>query len=175
MILLNHILKIIYVLDAFIHIILDHYTDDFISDELIGVTYQNTEMYRKIDDKDLEDDIIKIHFEIRTNNKDRLKGSDITNHKNLFNDTKYLAFGKLKENLSRFGAVYHPKHLRINETITSGFTNIKLINYDDNLSNASTYKSPTFSNSDNEDDFDEKNGMSGIEEEIKPLKKFYKR
>lgn len=159
-----------YVLDAFIHIVLDHYTDDFILDELIGVTYQDTEMYRKIDDKDSEDDIIKKYFEITTNSADRLKGFDITKHKNSFNDSKYLAFGKLKEKLSRFGAVYHPKNLRINGTVTNGFTHIKLIKVDDNLSNADT----TFLESDNEDDFENKRSMSGVEEEIKAFKKINK-
>ena len=157
-------------LDAFIHIVLDHYTDDFILDELIGVTYQDTEMYRKIDDKDSEDDIIKKYFEITTNSADRLKGFDITKHKNSFNDSKYLAFGKLKEKLSRFGAVYHPKNLRINGTVTNGFTHIKLIKVDDNLSNADT----TFLESDNEDDFENKRSMSGVEEEIKAFKKINK-
>ena len=115
-----------YVKYAFLHILFDHFTEDFVCKTPKGIVLEDTNAYQFIDDKPDTLELIQKYFLISNDHTDRVKGTDITKHKNHFDDTKFLSFIDLKTKLLLLGAHYKPK-LKVDGVVTSGFTNIKLI------------------------------------------------
>lgn len=111
--------------NAFFWFVVDCYRDT--KPELTGTLLNDTEAfkasYRYGDD---DDAIIRKYFQITNDEKDKVFSRDIVNHKDKYDDSKFLNRKELFQKFRVWGADFK-KNVRIGSVTSSGYTRLKLI------------------------------------------------
>ena len=130
--------------NAFFWFVIDNYKDT--KPELTGTLLNDTEAFKasyRYDDDD--DAIIRKYFQITNNKNDKVFSREIVNHKDKYDDAKYLNRKELFQKFRVWGAEFK-KNIRIGSIITTGYTGLKLIEPEKGNNNSG------FVDEDNEDD-----------------------
>ena len=95
--------------DAYLHLVLDHFKDTKAVLEDNELVKNDTSNFKSFYDTKDTDEIIKSHFEITCDMKDKVKGIDINSHIDLYPDLKFIGKSTIKAKLGIFGATYKEK------------------------------------------------------------------